>query len=126
MNSASYFVQTKVYFSKIARISIREKVWKFILFAAIIATIVALVTSKNMFETFEQTKSGFFTLASACIWLGIFNSIQTICKERSIIKYEHRTGLHMSSYVLSHVIYQAVICLIQSIVMLIICSIYIK
>lgn len=124
MNSASYFVQTKVYFGKISRISIREKVWKFILFAAIIATIVALVTSKNMFETFEQTKSGFFTLASACIWLGIFNSIQSICKEHDIIRLEYRQGMNLSSYITANVMWQAVLCLAQTILMFVICAIF--
>jgi hypothetical protein len=46
----------------------------------------------------------------------MFNSIQVICKERSIIKREHRTGLHISSYVMAHMIYQAVICMIQVVI----------
>jgi hypothetical protein len=39
-----------------------------------------------------------------------------ICKERSIIKREHRTGLHISAYVMAHMIYQAVICMIQVVI----------
>lgn len=124
MNSASYIKQTQVYFGKIARISIREKVWKFIVFAAIIATIVALVTSKDMFETFEQTKSGFFTLASACIWLGIFNSIQSICKEHDIIRSEYRQGMNLSSYISANVLWQAVLCFVQTVLIFIICAIF--
>lgn len=117
--------QIGIYVAKHFRIFVHEKGWSFIVFGAIISWLVAFVVGGKMFNTYENTKSGFFSIVSAGIWIGLFNSIQTICKERSIIKYEHRTGLHMSSYVLSHVIYQAVICLIQSIVMLIICSIYI-
>lgn len=121
MNNVSFSKQTSVYFSKIARISIREKVWKFIVFAAIIAFIVASVTSEDMFETFEKTKSGFFTLASACIWLGIFNSIQSICKEHDIIRSEYRQGMKLSSYITANVLWQAVLCLIQSIIIFVIC-----
>lgn len=117
--------QVKIYVAKHFRIFFHEKGWSFIVFAAIIAWLVAWVVSKKMFASFENTKTGFFALVSAGIWIGIFNSIQTICKERSIIKYEHRTGLHMSAYILSHVIYQAVICLAQSLLMYIICRIYI-
>lgn len=121
----SRFGQIKIYVAKHFRIFFHEKGWSFIVFAAIISWIVAWVVGKDMFTTYEHTKSAVFAIVSAGIWIGIFNSIQTICKERSIIKYEHRTGLHMSSYILSHVIYQAVICLIQSVLILIICSIYI-
>ncbi|MBR6785665.1 MAG: ABC transporter permease [Clostridia bacterium] len=124
MNSVSYAKQTKVYFGKISRIAIREKVWKFILFAAVIATIVAAVTGENMFETFEQTKSGFFTLASACIWLGIFNSIQSICKEHDIIRSEYRQGMNLSSYITANVMWQAVLCLVQTVLMFLICLIF--
>lgn len=124
MNNASYFKQTKVYFGKISRIAIREKVWKFIVFAAIIGTIVAVVTGENMFESFEQTKSGFFTLASACIWLGIFNSIQSICKEHDIIRSEYRQGMNLASYITANVMWQAVLCLVQTMLMFIICLIF--
>jgi len=121
----SRFGQVKIYVGKHFRIFIHEKGWSFILFAAIISWLVAWVVSSKMFESYENTKTGFFAIVSAGIWIGIFNSIQTICKERSIIKYEHRTGLHMSAYILSHVIYQAVICLAQSILMYVICRAYI-
>ena len=43
----------------------------------------------------------------------MFNSIQVVCKERSIIKREHRAGLHISAYLAAHMIYQAVICILQ-------------
>ena len=117
--------QTGIYVAKHFRIFLHEKGWSFIVFGAIISWLVASVVGKKMFNTYDSTKSGFFAIVSAIIWIGIFNSIQTICKERSIIKYEHRTGLHISSYVISHVIYQAVICFIQTAVMLAIFMIYI-
>ena len=121
MNSASYFKQTNVYFKKIARISIREKAWKFIVFAAIIATLVGVVVSEDMFLNFERTKSGFFTLASACIWLGIFNSIQSICKEHDIIRSEYRQGMKLTSYVSANILWQMVLGLVQSVIIFIVC-----
>ena len=121
MNSVSYGKQTIVYFGKVSRIALREKSWKFVVFAAIISFIVATVTGENMFDSFEATKSGFFTLASACIWLGIFNSIQSICKEHDIIRSEYRQGMKLSSYITANVMWQAVLCLVQSIVIFVIC-----
>src|SRR5699024_11516575 len=49
-------------------------------------------------------------------WVGIFNSIQSICRERAIIKREHRTGLHISSYMIAHMIYELVICLMETVI----------
>lgn len=121
MNHTSYFTQTNVYFKKIARISFREKAWKFVVFAAIIALIVAAVVGENMFTTYESTKSGFFTIASACIWIGIFNSIQSICKEHEIIRSEYRQGTRISSYIMANIRWQFVLCLVQSMVIFAIC-----
>jgi len=49
-----------------------------------------------------------------CIWNGCFNSIQVICRERDVIKREHRSGMHISTYVASHMVYQALLCLLQT------------
>lgn len=123
MNNVSYIKQSNVYFKKIARIAIREKAWKFIIFAAIIAVIIAAVVSKNMFDNYESTKSGFFTLASACIWLGIFNSIQSICKEHDIIRSEYRQGMRIASYITANIMWQAILCLLQCMLIFAICTI---
>ena len=125
LNSASFFTQTSIYFKKIRRIATKEKFWKFIVFALIISVIVAAVVGNDMFTTYESTKSGFFTIASAGIWIGIFNSIQNICKEHDIIRAEYRSGMKISSYITANVLWQFVICLIQSIIMITICSIFI-
>ncbi|MBR4941099.1 MAG: ABC transporter permease, partial [Clostridia bacterium] len=61
-----------------------------------------------------------------CIWIGIFNSIQVICKERAIIKREHRTGLHISAYVTSHLVYQGILCLAEALIMMGLSLIFLK
>ena len=78
-----------------------------------------------MFTTYENTKSGFFTIASAGIWIGIFNSIQSICKEHTIIRAEYRSGMKISSYIAANVIWQFIICVIQSLVLILICKIFV-
>lgn len=116
--------QIKIYVGKNFRLFKNEKGWKMLIFAAIIALLVSSVLGSGMFVNDTETWSGFFTLVSACIWVGIFNSIQTICKERAIIKREHRTGLHISSYVIAHLIYQAVICLLEALLILVISAFF--
>ena len=123
MNDTSFSTQAGVYFRKIARISMREKAWKYLIFAAIISSIVVFIVGDDMFKTFDSTNSGFLTLASACIWIGIFNSIQSICKEHEIIRAEYRQGMMISAYIAAHVIWQALLCLAESIVIFILCCI---
>lgn len=78
-----------------------------------------------MFTTYESTKSGFFTIASAGIWIGIFNSIQNICKEHDIIRAEYRSGMKISSYITANVLWQFILCLIQSVIMMTVYLIFI-
>lgn len=120
------FEQVNIYVGKHFRLFKTEKGWKILLFAAIISFLVSFVLQGTMFVDDVNTQMGFFTLVSACIWIGIFNSIQSICKERDIIKREHRTGLHISSYVISHMIYQALICLCETIILLGVSAFFLK
>ena len=109
--------QIGIYLGKCFRIFRYEKGWKVILFGAVISAIIAWVPGDEMFVHKVQTKNGAFAIVCACIWIGLFNSIESICRERKIIKREHRTGMHISSYVLAHMIYELFLCLIQSAVM---------
>ena len=68
-----------------------------------------------MFRDYDQTRSGAFALVCACIWIGIFNSIRVICREREILKREHRTGLHMSSYVAARWLFEACLCAVEAV-----------
>lgn len=95
------------------------------MFALIISFIVAAVVGKDMFTTYESTKSGFFSIASAAIWIGIFNSIQNICKEHEIIRAEYRSGMKISSYITANILWQFIICLIQSCIILSVSLIFI-
>ena len=109
--------QVGIYLGKCFRIFRYERGWKVILFGAIISAIIAWVPGDEMFVHKVQTKNGAFAIVCACIWIGLFNSIESICRERKIIKREHRTGLHISSYVMAHMLYELFLCVIQSVVM---------
>ncbi len=95
--------------------------WKVLPMAAVIAGLVAFSVGKNLFMTMEGTLMGTFALSCICIWNGFFNSIQMICRERAIVKREHRSGLHISSYIAAHMIYQFVLCALQVVITLVVC-----
>lgn len=114
------FGQIKIYLGKLFRMFIYEKDWKVLPMSAVIAFMVAYVAGKNMFINMEGTKTGSLAFVCCCIWNGFFNSIQVVCRERPIIKREHRAGLHISSYIAAHMIYQAFLCILQVIVTMIV------
>lgn len=114
MNSASFAAQTGIYFRKLKRIAVRENCWKFIVFAFVISFVVAATVCGNMFTDYESTKSGFFSMTSTAIWIGIFNSIQSICREHEIIRSEYRSGMRLSAYITAHALWQLLLCVIQS------------
>ena len=115
--------QTMIYLGKDLRMFLYHSDWKVLPMCAIIAAAVTFVVGNNLFVTQEGTLTGSFALVCVCIWNGFFNSIQVVCRERNIVKREHRAGLHMSSYVGAQVIYQSLLCLIQTVIVLIICHV---
>ena len=117
------FYQMGIYLGKFLRMFVYQNDWKVLPMGALIAAVVTFVIGANLFKTQEGTKIGVFALVCVCIWNGFFNSIQVICREREIIKREHRAGLHMSSYVAAQMIYQLLLCAAQTVVTLLICNI---
>ena len=106
--------QIAIYFLKFLRMFIYQNEWKVLPMAALIAGLVGMVMKGGLFLGMEATLMGSFSLAMVCIWNGCFNSIQAICRERDVIKREHRSGMHISSYIIAHMMYQALLCLMQT------------
>ena len=106
--------QVPIYLGKQLRFFINESDWKVLPMAAVIAALVGLVIRRKMFLNMEGTLIGAFALTCVAIWNGCFNSIQAVCRERAIIKREHRSGMHISSYMLAHMIYQFLLCVLQT------------
>ena len=106
--------QVVIYLGKLLRMFVYQNDWKVFPMAALIAGLVGMVTRRRFFFSMEGTQMGSFALVCVAIWNGCFNSIQVICRERDIIKREHRSGMHISSYVFSHMLYQAMLCLLQT------------
>lgn len=109
--------QTGIYFRKLLRMCVYQNDWKVLPMAALIAGLVTFAIGRNLFKTQEGTLMGCFALVCVCIWNGYFNSIQSVCRERDIIKREHRSGLHISSYIAAHMLYQLILCVLQTLIM---------
>lgn len=80
----------------------------------LIAVLLNLVADKNIFEIYESTKSMLFALSCSGIWIGLFDSIQEICKERTIVKREYMANLKLPGYIISKCTLQAILGLIQA------------
>lgn len=120
------FKQINIYLTKFISLFFKTGGWKAFIFGAVISLIIAMVVGDNMFVYGLDTESGCFSMVSACIWIGIFNSIQVVCKERDIIKREHRSGMHISSYITARALYEMIICFVQAIIMLALCMNFLK
>lgn len=84
----------------------------------LIAILIALVASDDVFDFYNSTRSILFAVSCAGIWVGLFNSIQEICKERNILKREYMANLRLGCYVMSKFAVQFIISIIQSLIMI--------
>ena len=108
--------QTGTYLKKHIRMFVYQSDWKVLPIGALIAAIVTFVVGAELFVNQEGTTFGTFAMTCVCIWNGCFNSIQVVCRERDIVKREHRAGMHITSYVAAHMLYQLILCFLQTVV----------
>ncbi|MBR2281478.1 MAG: ABC transporter permease [Spirochaetales bacterium] len=114
--------QIGIFLAKQLRMFVYQSDWKFLPMAVVIAGLVSLVVRNDFFQTMEGTLKGALALSCVAIWNGCFNSVQVVCREREIVKREHRAGMHISSYIISHMLYQALLCLVQSALTIFVCT----
>ena len=74
----------------------------------------------------QSLQTGLFMLACVALFVGTCNSIQEICKEKSIIKREYMTNLNLGSYITSKLVVQAILCAAQMAVVTVIFMLYIQ
>lgn len=98
----------------------------FIGFPLIISACVGLTLRDKMFENYADTRSRLFAIVCVAIWIGLFNSVLEICKERASIKMDLESGFNAFELFISRFLVQGVICLFQSIIIFIICSMFAK
>lgn len=108
--------QIPIYIGKFFRMFVYQNDWKVIPMAGFIAMLVSFVVRDIYSVNMEGSLKGAVAMMCVSLWNGFFNSIQVVCRERSIIKREHRSGMHISSYIFAHMVYQAFLCGLQTIV----------
>ena len=96
----------------------RQRLLLLLVQAPILSLLISLVADGNQFKAHSSTKSLLFALACAAFWVGMLNAIQEICKERTILKREYMAGLSLNAYMLSKVVVLALLCVVQSALML--------
>ncbi len=78
--------------------------------------LICLASEKNSLLNFISAGmigGAAFTMAS--MWLGLFNTIQEIVKERDMLKKEYMSGLNFASYIVSKIVVVAFFSLYQAI-----------
>ncbi len=81
----------------------------------IMAILLTVLSRDEMFVHYSETRNGLFCITCAAIWVGIFNSVQSVCAERGTIKHEHMDyGISLPAYVLAHILYELVLCLVEA------------
>ena len=95
----------------------RQRLLVLLLQPCLIAILLYIVADENIFKIYESTKSMLFALSCSGIWIGLFNSIQEICKERSIVKREYMANLRLSGYVLSKFVFQMALGGVQAVLL---------
>lgn len=70
------------------------------------------------FEVARDTMGLMFAFACAVFWVGIFNSVQEVSKERAVYERERFTGVKPLPYIMSKFTVIGIMCIIQSIIMI--------
>lgn len=87
--------------------------------APLLAILIGIVATTSIFTAQVYTNVMMFALTCAGFWVGMFNTIQEVCKERQILRREYMTGLSLTAYLSSKMIVMAVLTFIQSLLLVI-------
>ena len=114
--SPSFFSQAMTLTRRYAKLVVNDhaRLALLLLHAPLLALLICVVAGKGCFDVYESTKSCLFSLACASFWVGILNSVQEICKERTIVKREYAGGMGLGAYLTSKVVVQGALCCLQS------------
>lgn len=85
--------------------------------SVVMGLLICVATEKDSLLNPVTASMVCVAFSMAAIWLGLFNTIQEIVKERDMLKKEYMSGLNFTSYILSKIIvfsvlsfYQAITC----------------
>ena len=112
--------QLSIYFRKFLRLLLNKKSLFFVLEAILLPFIISIAFNANeVFDKYHITRTSSIMFISAALWIGLFNSVTSICNERKVIKFEYQIkGLSLPSYVVARVLTELVLCLIEAVLMM--------
>ncbi len=113
----SLFKQTKILVKRYISSLINNKFMLALLLGQSIAMglLICLATEKDCLSNPITASMVFVAFTMASSWLGLFNTIQEIVKEKDMLKKEYMSGLSFSAYMTSKVIIFSVLSLYQAI-----------
>ena len=90
--------------------------------AIIIPFVITFVFKQDeMFIHYQPTKIASFAFTCGAIWIGLFNSVTSICSERKIVKFEYQMkNLDLTAYIMSRIRTEAALCGIEAVLMTIV------
>lgn len=83
--------------------------------APVLALALKAVTRSGLYKLFWDTQEMLFALTCVGIWMGLFNALREICKEREIIKREYMNRISIGCCLASKLAVLLGVCLIQSV-----------
>ena len=112
--------QVLIYFRKFLRLLLNKKSLFFVLEAILLPFIISIAFDANeVFAKYHITRTCSIMFISAALWIGLFNSVTSICNERKVIKFEYQIkGLSLPSYVTARVLTELVLCFAEAILMI--------
>lgn len=109
--------QFKILTARYSRLLLND--WKNLLLmflqAPVLALALKIVTRDGLYRFFWDTQEMLFALVCVGIWMGLFNSLREICKERDIIKREYMNQISIGCCLGSKLAVLLAVCLVQSI-----------
>lgn len=94
-----------------------RKSWKGTIITPLFLTIIVMISIQDfLFESFSSTTIGLFVISISMVWIGIFNSITSICSIRPKIKIQHNSGMSIGSFLWANVAFQFLQCIIQAMI----------
>lgn len=86
----------------------------------LIALLINSAVPKDGLKDYNTAKITLFATSCAAMWIGLFNSVQEIVKEKSIIKREFMSSLNLNAFIISKIISFFIIGVVQSILFILV------
>ena len=118
------FAQTWACFRDAMWMFFHHRSWMVIPMGILLAAFVGYFMKDDFRNTMEGTLTGVIVLTCICIWNGCFSSIQAISREREEDLPQYCPGRYPSAYAFGHILFQLLICVIHTAILLLILRIY--